>query len=117
MKHIIVLLALFIAQLVTAQEIDTNIHFLEDVKISFEMGSIDDLEVLDSQDLDSIFDYTRTDQSIELEIICNFDYQLDEMTISGTTLKIRGNSSELEEFKNKANKAKKALKNLYKLKE
>ena len=113
MKHIFLLLALLICHFVTSQEVNTDRQILEDVKVSLEMGSYEDLEVLDSDDFISLFEYVKTDQAIELEIICNFDHSMDDMTISGTTVRLKGNSNDLDEFTKKAERAKNALKQLY----
>ena len=114
MKHGLIFLALIIAQLVTAQDSEGyNYQLLEDVKISLEMGSIEDIEILDSEDLISIFDYSKPDQPIELKIICNFDHEVDDLTISGTTMTVKGNTQNLDEFRWKAERVQSALKKLY----
>lgn len=114
MKHFLLFLALLIAGEVCSQEKAAADHqILEDVRISLEMGSLEDLNILDSEDLTSLFDYAKPDQPIELKIICNFDYKVEDLTISGTTLKISGNTNALDEFNEKARKAQSALKKLY----
>lgn len=118
MKHFIVLLAILIAQWAGAQDMGkTDKQILEDVKISIEMGSVEDIETLDSEELISIFDYAKADQPIELKIICNFDYKMEDLTISGTTLTLNGNTSEMDEFSNKAQQIQSTLKKLYKTEE
>lgn len=114
MKHGLIFLALIIAQLVTAQDSEGyNYQLLEDVKISLEMGSIEDIEILDSEELISIFDYAKPDQPIELKIICNFDHEVEDLTISGTTMTVKGNTRNLDEFRRKAEHVQSALKKLY----
>ncbi|NNK88029.1 MAG: hypothetical protein HKO90_07080 [Flavobacteriaceae bacterium] len=115
MKHGLIFLALIIVQLATAQDSDRhNNQLFKDVKISLEMGSFEDIEILDSEDLISIFDYAKPDQPIELKIICNFDHEIDNLKISGTTMTIKGNTRNLDEFTRKAERVQSALKKLYK---
>ena len=118
MKHGIILLALIVAQFVTAQDSEKeNGQILKDIKISFEMGSIEDIDVLNSKDLTALLDYTKPDESIELEIICNFDHQIDDFTVSNTSITIKGNTSDKGEFTKKAEQVQKALNKLYKKKD
>jgi hypothetical protein len=118
MKTIIISLATFISAFALSQNNDSKIEIskkkytLENVSISITVNNKEDLEAIDINKLESIFEDLGGNEPVSFELICK-DEAINLEEKSDFKIKITGNSNDKRAFIKRLRKIKKIAVNYY----
>lgn len=114
MKNTITLLLITCSSFIFAQESTTeHKQFLEKLKIEITLDSFDDIKDINISDIKSIFNQSKSDQPLEFNVHCNNSNILSTQLKSNLSIKIDGNSNDLEAFYKQILTIKKNIKKYY----
>lgn len=118
MKTLILFITMLLGFSVAAQTKTLNGQISEskvltsNIGVTIKADSLKEIETLNEDDIRTIFEASRPNQTIYFEFICEKD-QDDNYLTENFALKIEGNSNELDAFMNRFQKAKKTIIKLF----
>lgn len=117
MKTIFTTIAIFITTLVLGQSVDVNENSdknykLEDVSLSITVNNKEDLEQIEFDKLESLFENLGEDEPVSFEIVCNSENKNINNNASAK-FRISSNSSNKDQFFKRLYKIKKSAIKFY----